>query len=77
MSAVTRSCAGNAAGSGVERHWTAPSTAPRPFTAPAADDDTNNENAPDLSGLGRFGNLEHETGLEAATPALLHLGSDS
>ena len=42
----------------------------RPYTAPAADEDVANENAPDLSDRGRFGNLEHETGLEPATPTL-------
>jgi hypothetical protein len=42
----------------------------RPYTAPAADADTTNENAPDASGRGRFENLEHETGLEPATPTL-------
>ena len=42
----------------------------RPYTAPAPDEDSTDENAPDLSDRGRFGNLEHETGLEPATPTL-------
>ena len=32
--------------------------------------DTANENAPGLTDRGRFSNLEHETGLEPATPTL-------
>ena len=42
----------------------------RPYTAPAADDDPINENAPDPTGRGRIVYLEHETGLEPATPTL-------
>ena len=32
--------------------------------------DSANENAPDLTGRGRFEKMEHETGLEPATPTL-------
>ena len=32
--------------------------------------DSTNENAPDLTGRGRFEKMEHETGLEPATPTL-------
>jgi hypothetical protein len=42
----------------------------RLYASPAAEEDPTNENAPDLSGRGRFENLEHETGLEPATPTL-------
>jgi hypothetical protein len=42
----------------------------RRYTALAADTDEHNENAPDPTGRGRFGNLEHETGLEPASPTL-------
>jgi hypothetical protein len=42
----------------------------RRYTALAVEGDDDNENAPDLTGRGRFGNLEHETGLEPATPTL-------
>jgi hypothetical protein len=42
----------------------------RPYTAPDILDDAVNENAPGPSDRGRFGNLEHETGLEPATPTL-------
>jgi hypothetical protein len=42
----------------------------RRYTAQADDDDDRNENAPDLTNRGRFDFLEHETGLEPATPTL-------
>ncbi len=42
----------------------------RPYTAPNFIDESTNENAPDLTGRGRFGKMEHETGLEPATPTL-------
>ena len=42
----------------------------RPYTAPLLSDDSDNENAPDLTGRGRSVFLEHETGLEPATPTL-------
>jgi len=42
----------------------------RPYTAPLLNDDPNNENAPDLTSRGRSLFLEHETGLEPATPTL-------
>jgi hypothetical protein len=42
----------------------------RPYTAPAPDDDPTNENAPDLNSRRRSVFLEHETGLEPATPTL-------
>ena len=42
----------------------------RLYTSPATDEDTTNENALDRTGRGRFENLEHETGLEPATPTL-------
>ena len=42
----------------------------RPYTAPLLSDDPDNENAPDLTGRGRSLYLEHETGLEPATPTL-------
>ncbi len=38
--------------------------------SPAGSRDAQNENAPDLTGRGRFGKMEHETGLEPATPTL-------
>ena len=40
------------------------------YTSPVAEGEASNENAPDLTGRGRFQNLEHETGLEPATPTL-------
>ncbi len=47
------------------------SSAPRrPYTAPLLNDDPDNENAPDLTGRGRSLYLEHEAGLEPATPTL-------
>jgi len=42
----------------------------RPYTAPLLSDDPDSENAPDLTGRGRSLYLEHETGLEPATPTL-------
>jgi hypothetical protein len=42
----------------------------RPYTAPLLSDDPDSENAPDLTGRGRLHFLEHETGLEPATPTL-------
>ena len=42
----------------------------RPYTAPLLSDDPDNENAPDLTGRGHSVYLEHETGLEPATPTL-------
>jgi hypothetical protein len=42
----------------------------RPYTAPLLSDDLDNENAPDLTSRGRSLYLEHETGLEPATPTL-------
>jgi hypothetical protein len=42
----------------------------RLYTSPAADSDTPNENAPDLTGRRHSVFLEHETGLEPATPTL-------
>ena len=50
--------------------FSAPSAPKRPYTAPLLNDDPNNENAPDLTGRGRSLYLEHETGLEPATPTL-------
>ncbi len=42
----------------------------RLYPAPALAPDGEDENAPDLTGRGRWENLEHETGLEPATPTL-------
>jgi len=42
----------------------------RPYTAPFLSDDPDSENAPDPTGRGRSFYLEHETGLEPATPTL-------
>ncbi len=42
----------------------------RPYTAPLLDEGPSNENAPDANRRGRYGILEHETGLEPATPTL-------
>jgi hypothetical protein len=42
----------------------------RLYAAPPGEGESTNENAPDLTSRGRFGNLEHETGLEPATPTL-------
>ena len=42
----------------------------RPYTAPLLSDDPDNENTPDLTSRGRLSFLEHETGLEPATPTL-------
>jgi hypothetical protein len=42
----------------------------RPYTAPDILDDAEDKSAPDLTDRGRFGKLEHETGLEPATPTL-------
>ncbi len=47
-----------------------PSSPKRPDTALLLDDGPDNENAPDLTGRGRSLELEHETGLEPATPTL-------
>jgi len=44
--------------------------AQRRYTALGGDGDDCNENAPDRTGRGRSRNLEHETGLEPATPTL-------
>ncbi len=38
--------------------------------APLSNDNPTNANAPDLTGRGRSHHLEHETGLEPATPTL-------
>ena len=42
----------------------------RPYTAPLVDEAPDNESAADLTDRRRYGNLEHETGLEPATPTL-------
>jgi len=42
----------------------------RLYASPSAGTGDPNENAPDLTGRGRYGNMEHETGLEPATPTL-------
>jgi len=42
----------------------------RLYPSPNQSNDLDDENAPDLTGRGRFGMLEHETGLEPATPTL-------
>ena len=42
----------------------------RPQTAPRSDTAPEDESAPDLSDRGRSEFLEHETGLEPATPTL-------
>ncbi len=42
----------------------------RPYTAPAPVDGLDNVNAPDANRRGRYVILEHETGLEPATPTL-------
>ena len=42
----------------------------RPQTAPLPDADATDENAPELTARRRFAILEHETGLEPATPTL-------
>ena len=42
----------------------------RLYPAPASGLDDVNENAPDLTGRGHLRILEHETGLEPATPTL-------
>ena len=42
----------------------------RLYPAPTNDGEAADENAPDLTGRGRFGKMEHETGLEPATPTL-------
>ncbi len=42
----------------------------RPYTAPTLVDGLGNENAPDANRRGRYEILEHETGLEPATPTL-------
>jgi len=44
----------------------------RPYTAPAPSVANGNENAPGVTGRGRFGFMERETGFE---PATLSLGS--
>jgi hypothetical protein len=41
-----------------------------PYTAPHLSNGVIEENAPDLTGRGHWKNLEHETGLEPATPTL-------
>jgi len=40
------------------------------YASPVGSLDSETENAPDLTGRGRFGKMEHETGLEPATPTL-------
>jgi len=45
----------------------------RLYTSPAAEEECANEDAPDSTSRGRFENLEHETGLEPATPTLATL----
>ena len=40
------------------------------YTSPTGSADPQTENAPDLTGRGRFGKMEHKTGLEPATPTL-------
>ncbi len=42
----------------------------RLYPSPNLSNDLEPENAPDLTGRGRFGKMEHETGLEPATPTL-------
>ena len=42
----------------------------RLYPAPSSSTQAEHENAPDLTGRGRWRNLEHETGLEPATPTL-------
>ena len=42
----------------------------RLYSAPASDLGDTDESAPDTTGRGRFGILEHETGPEPATPTL-------
>jgi hypothetical protein len=42
----------------------------RLYPAPGSATEGGHENAPDLTGRGRLGFLEHETGLEPATPTL-------
>ncbi len=42
----------------------------RLYPAPSPDTEAEHENAPDLTSRGRLGFLEHETGLEPATPTL-------
>ena len=42
----------------------------RPYTAPLLNETPDSENAPDLTGRGRSLLMEHETGLEPATPTL-------
>jgi hypothetical protein len=50
--------------------FTASSAPKRPYPAPLLSDDPDSENAPDLTGRGHYDLLEHETGLEPATPTL-------
>jgi hypothetical protein len=47
-----------------------PSAPKRPYTTPLLNDGPDSENAPDLTSRGRLEKLEHETGLEPATPTL-------
>ncbi len=42
----------------------------RLYPAPSSSTDVEHENAPDLTDRGRSLDLEHETGLEPATPTL-------
>ena len=42
----------------------------RPYPAPGLSTEGEQENAPDLTDRGRLSFLEHETGLEPATPTL-------
>ena len=42
----------------------------RLYTSPSIDPESEDGNAPDLTGRGRWQFLEHETGLEPATPTL-------
>ncbi len=47
-----------------------PSVRNRLYTAPLLSEGPDSENAPDPTGRGRSFDLEHETGLEPATPTL-------
>ncbi len=42
----------------------------RLYTSPTQEPEPTNENAPGLTDRGRFEKMEHETGLEPATPTL-------
>lgn len=54
-------------------HFVSPGATGSLYTSPKSgglETGSENENAPGLSDRGRFANLEHETGLEPATPTL-------